>query len=124
MESLLNRKKSFFGRIGFEGLVLLVFAALVGICTAVQYAKENTVTATVQSIITQQNVGGYEGSVNTSYTYLVGTDKGTMQIQPGGIMSSSAFGKLKDGKTYRLHTRGFSIPVIGVYPYIVDAEEE
>ena len=124
MESLLNRKKSFFGRIGCEGLVLLVFAALVGICTAVQYAKENTVTATVQSITTQQNVDGYEGSVSTSYTYLVGTDKGTMQIQPGGIMSSSAFGQLKERKTYRLHTRGFSIPVIGVYPYIVDAEEE
>jgi hypothetical protein len=124
MESLLNRKKSFFGRMGLNGLVLLVFAALVAVCTTVQYTKENTVTATVQSITTQQNVDGTDGNVSTSYTYLVGTDKGTMQIQPGGIMSSTVFGRLKEGKTYRLHTRGFSIPVIGVYPYIVNAEEE
>jgi len=28
------------------------------------------------------------------------------------------------GKTYRLHTRGFSFPLFGMYPYIVDAKEE
>jgi hypothetical protein len=47
-----------------------------------------------------------------------------MQIQPDGIMSSTAFGQLKEGRTYRLHTRGFSFPLFGMYPYIVDAKEE
>ena len=112
--------------IGFHGFCLLVFIVLVGVSAYVQYTHENTVTATVQSITTQQHVsgGGENGIVSTSYTYLVGTDKGTMQIQPDGIMSSTAFGLLKKGKKYRLHTRGFSFPLVGMYPYIVDAKEE
>lgn len=110
--------------IGLNGFCLLVFIVLVGVSAYVQYTKEETVTATVQSIITQQSVHGTDGSVITSYTYLVGTDKGTMQIKPDGIMSSTAFGQLKEGKTYRLHTRGFSFPLFGMYPYIVDAKEE
>ncbi len=117
-------KKSFWGRIGFEGICLLVLIVVVSVSTYVQYTKEDTLTATVQSINTQQSVSGTDGSVITSYTYLVGTDKGTMQIQPDGIMSSTAFGQLKEGKTYRLHTRGFSFPLFGLYPYIVDAKEE
>ena len=110
--------------IGFNGFCLLVFIVLVGVSTYVQYTKEGTVTATVQSITTQQSVNGTDGNVSTSYTYLVGTDKGTMQIQPDGIMASTVFGQLKEGKTYRLHTRGFSFPLFGMYPYIVDAKEE
>ena len=110
--------------IGFNGFCLLVFIVLVGVGTYVQYTKEDTVTATVQSITTQQSVSGTDGNVITSYTYLVGTDKGTMQIQPDGIMSSTAFGQLKEGRTYRLHTRGYSFPLFGLYPFIVDAKEE
>lgn len=121
---MINRRMSFFGMIGFDGFCLLVFVVLVGVSTYVQYTKEDTVTATVQSITTQQSVSGTDGNIITSYTYLVGTDKGTMQIQPDGIMSSTAFGQLKEGKTYRLHTRGFSFPLFGMYPYIVDAKEE
>ena len=116
-------KKSFCGRIRFERFCMLVLIVLVGVSIYVQYTKEETVTATVQSITTQQRVSG-GGSISTSYTYLVGTDKGTMQIQPDGIMSSTAFGQLKEGKTYSLHTRGFSFPLFGLYPYIVDAKEE
>lgn len=47
-----------------------------------------------------------------------------MQIEPGGVMSSKVFGQLKEGDTYRLHTRGYSFPLVGCYPYIVDANKE
>ena len=116
----------FFKAIGFNGCLIIVFLLIVGIATYVQFVKEETVIATVKSITTQQNVsgGGDGGGVSTSYTYLVGTDKGTMQIEPSGIMSSTAFGALKEGKTYQLHTRGYSFPLFGLYPYIVDAKEE
>ena len=112
--------------IGFNGCLLIVFLLIVGISVAIQYNHEDTVVATVQSITTQQNVsgGGKSGDVSTSYTYLVGTDKGTMQIEPSGIMSSTVFGTLKEGKTYRLHTRGYSFPLFGLYPFIVDAKED
>ena len=116
----------FFKAIGCNGLLLIVFLLIVGISVAIQYTHEDTFVATVQSITTQQNVsgGGKDGNVSTSYTYLVGTDKGTMQIEPSGIMSSTVFGALKEGKTYRLHTRGYSFPLFGLYPFIVDAKEE
>ena len=106
--------------------IMLVFIILVGISVTIQYTHEDTVVATVQSITTQQKVsgGGKGGGVSTSYTYLVCTDKGTMQIEPSGIMSSTAFGALKEGKTYRLHTRGYSFPLLGLYPFIVDAKED
>lgn len=115
----------FFKAIRFSGCLLIVFLLTVGISVYVQYVKEDTVVATVQSIITQQNVsgGGESGVVITSYTYLVGTDKGTMQIEPSGIMSSTAFGTLKEGRTYQLHTRGYSYPLFGFYPFIIDAKE-
>lgn len=118
-------RRKFFKAIGCNGLLLIVFLLIVGISVAIQYTHENTVIATVQSITTQQNIigGGKDDGVITSYTYLVGTDKGTMQIEPSGIMSSTAFGTLKEGKTYRLHTRGYSFPLLGFYPYIVDAKE-
>lgn len=115
----------FFKAIRFNGCLLIVFLLTVGISVYVQYVKEDIVVATVQSIITQQKVsgGGEYGVVSTSYTYLVGTDKGTMKIEPSGIMSSTAFGTLKEGKTYKLHTRGYSYPLFGLYPFIVDAKE-
>ena len=78
MANMINRRRSFFGMIGFNGFCLLVFIVLVGVITYVQYTKEDTVTATVQSITTQQSVSGTDGNVITSYTYLVGTSKGTM----------------------------------------------
>lgn len=125
MANMINRRRSLFGMIGFSGFYLLMFVVLVGVSIYVQYTKKDTVTATVQSITTQQNVNGSgkDGGVITSYTYLVGTDKGTMQIEPSGIMSSKVFGALKEGKTYQLHTRGYSFPILGLYPYIVDAKE-
>lgn len=115
----------FFKAIGFNGFLLIVFLLIVGISVAIQYTHEDTVIATVQSITIQQNVsgGGKDGGVSTFYTYLVGTDKGIMQIEPSGIMSSTVFGALKEGKTYQLHTRGYSFPILGLYPYIVDAKE-
>lgn len=111
-------------KVGCNAIVIIACLALMAIGMVAQYTKEGVVTATIHSLTTQQEVSGSDGSFTTSYKYLVGTDKGTMQIKPDGIMSSAAFGQLKEGKTYRLHTRGYSFPLIGMYPYIVDAKEE
>ena len=104
--------------LGLAALGVIVFG-----CYA-QYTHEETVTATVYSITTQQNVMGGSDGFYTTYTYLVGTDKGTLAIQPSSIMASTVFGRLKEGCSYRLRTRGFSLPLIGMYPYIIDAKEE
>lgn len=104
--------------------MIVVFIISSVIITGIQYSKEDTVVATVKSITIQQNISGADGNVGTSYVYLIGTDKGIMQIEPDGVMSSKVFGQLKEGNTYRLHTRGYSFPLVGFYPYIVDANRE
>lgn len=105
-------------------IMIVVFIISSVIIIGIQYSKEDTVVATVKSITIQQNISGADGNVGTSYVYLIGTDKGIMQIEPGGIMSSKVFGQLKEGNTYRMHTRGYSFPLVGCYPYIVDAYRE
>ena len=95
--------------VGCTGFAIIIMVLFLIVGTVIQYTEENTVTATVLSITTQQNVSGSDGSVSTSYIYLVGTDKGT-------------FGHLKEGCEYELHTRGYSCPILGMYPYIVDAK--
>lgn len=102
-------------------VIIAVLALIVISIKVVQYNMENTIIATVISITEQQRIRGSEGSVSTSYMYLVSTDKGLMYISPSGIMASTVFGNLKEGGRYRLHTRGFAFHILGIYPHIVDA---
>lgn len=111
-------------RVGCNAILVLAALGLIVLGCYAQYTHEETVTATVCSITVQQQVSGGKDGFHTLYKYIVSTDKGTMQIQPDGIMSSTAFGQLKEGKRYRIHTRGYSFPLIGVYPYIINAKEE
>ena len=104
-------------------IAIMLFVLFAGALTALEYTHDDTVTATVTSVYTQQQVNGVDGNISTSYTYLVGTDRGTMTIEPSGIMSSQVFGTLKEGKAYVIHTRGYSFPLLGLYPYIIDAKE-
>lgn len=111
-------------RFNFVLVMIVVFIISSVIITGIQYSKEDTIVATVKSITIQQNISGADGNVGTSYVYLIGTDKGIMQIEPGGVISSKVFGQLKEGNTYRMHIRGYSFPLVGCYPYIVDANRE
>lgn len=103
---------------------LLVLGLLVAIiCSAIlEFTKEDIVLAKVISVNAQQELTGSKDNKSLSYKYLVGTDKGTYEITPSGLMSSKAFGTLEIGKTYKIKTRGYSFPVFGLYPYIIEAE--
>ena len=69
------------------------------------------------------NKQGNKDGFTTTYRYLVGTDQGTLEISPDGLMASPCFGTLHEGNTYTMHLRGFSVPIIGLYPYIIEAKE-
>ena len=101
-----------------------IFVILLFLGGYVQYTKEDSYTVTVKSITIQQNVSGNKDVVTTTYHYLVSTDKGMFEIEPAGIMASPQFGTLKEGKTYHINTRGYTVPVLGLYPYIIEAEEQ
>lgn len=107
----------------FKGVCAMAFVLIVGTTTVLEYTHESDMTAKVISINTQQHAQGDKDGFFTSYKYLVATDKGTLEISANGLMASSKFGTLQEGKTYRFHLRGYSIPFIGLYPYIIEAKE-
>jgi hypothetical protein len=86
------------------------------------YGNERVVTAKVISINTRMHVSGSDGNTYSTYEYLVTTDRGIFKNQPDGIFYSKVFGNLENGKTYDFTIRGFEMAILGVYPFIIDAQ--
>jgi len=104
-------------------ILALFLAGIVGY-GYMMYQKVDHVTAKVVNITQQQNVSGDKDHFSTTYTYIVSTDKGVFNIQPDGLFASSAFGTLEKGKTYRFEVRGGRSDFMGIFPYIIKADEE
>lgn len=104
-------------------LVVLGISGILG--TFINYSHEENIVATVQHVTEQQHVSGSTGenggSVSTYYNYMVSTDKGVLEIKPSGIYASNSFGTLKEGQRYQFRIRGYSVPLIGIYPHIISA---
>lgn len=104
-------------------IIALICVALIGFCA--QYSHKETRSVTIQHITEQQHVSGSNGEngggVSTYYNYIVSTDIGVYEIRPDGIFASRCFGTIKEGKRYQITTRGFSFPLLGMYPYIIEA---
>lgn len=100
-------------------LIIIGLMLFIGVPFAM-YTHEETHTITVYSINQRMHVYGSDGDTYSSYEYLVSTDKGVFKIDPDGIFHSSMFGKLEVGKTYTVKTRGYSVPLLGIYPNIID----
>lgn len=103
---------------------------LVGIAIAISFGLaaswlhvEEIDHVAVMELKTQQKVSGTDGDITTSYQYLVLTDKGVFEISPQGIYSAShCWGKVKEGDTINIVTRGFQLDYIGCYRFIVDVK--
>ena len=102
--------------------LIILLIVLAGVSIAINYQQTDKIVATVNSLTTQQNIDGSDGSISTSYSYLVNTDKGVFEISPNGLYSCTFFGSLKEGNTYEFYTRGFSCPLLGIYPHIIKAK--
>ena len=115
--------QKFFGALGVNTTLFLLLVTFIVAMIYIDYSHENYFEATVYSMVTQQHVSGDKDNVFTTYDYLVNTDNGTMSISPDGLTASQDFGRLKEGKKYKMHTRGYSVPLIGKYPSIIDVTE-
>lgn len=102
------------------GIVAIIVVALTGLYS--YYNTTDSFDAKVYSVNVQQNTQGSENGFSTNYSYIVGTSRGTYEISPYGLFHSSAFGTLEVDSTYHFFTRGISIPIIGIYPYIIEAK--
>ena len=104
-------------------LMPLILAVIIGVGLVMDYTHESDLTAKVMSVNTQRITYGDKDGVNTNYRYLVTTDKGILDIKPDGLLASPQFGAVQEGKTYHFHLRGYTIPIIGFYPSIIEARE-
>ena len=96
-------------------VTILIFGAVAN------YKTTKSFDAKVYSVNVQQKTHGDKDGFSTSYSYIVGTSRGTFSISPDGIFASKCFGTLEKDSTYHFFTRGISIPLIGVYPNIINA---
>ncbi len=102
-------------------IMTLIVIAVIIISTVSFWNETRSFEAKVYSVNVQQKTSGDKDGFHTNYTYIVGTSKGTLSITPDGLMASSAFGTLEKDSTYHFFTRGYSIPFLGIYPYIMTA---
>lgn len=103
----------------FMAIIAIIVVALMGLYS--YYNTTKSFDAKVYSVNVQRHTYGDSDGFQTSYSYIVSTSRGTYSISPDGIFASSAFGTLEKDSTYHFFTRGVSIPIIGVYPYIIKA---
>ena len=112
-------------KITLGGIILIFGLICLGVIANYNHV-EKTETLVI-SIEKQQHIHSSgdrdNNSVSTTYKYLVNTDKGTYYITPEGLYWSSCFGNLKENKNYSIITRGYSFPLAGMYPYIIEAHE-
>ena len=111
-------------KITIAGIILIFGLICLGVGANYTHTEETEVL--VRSLITQQEIrgsGDKDNTISTTYKYLGNTDKGTYRITPEGLYASECFGSLEENKTYTIITRGYSFPLAGMYPYIIDAHE-
>ena len=100
--------------------------AIAFLVTALFYA--NFMNRTIQkhrilSIDKIESTEGYSDGFQTRVYYQVSTDKGAYHIRTAGLNAAPQCAGIKKDSTYTLVTRGVNIPIIGVYPCIVEIKE-
>lgn len=105
--------------IGKWAVILII---LITAWCCIEFGTTNTYIVKVNSIQAQQEVNNTNNKISTSYKYLIGTDKGVFEITPTGLMASKSFGSIKEDSTYTIFTRGIEVSLVGIYPFIIEAE--
>lgn len=115
-------KETFFYN-PFSWMIVVLAVVITSFVAASYNHVEEIDHVAVMELKTQQKVSGTDGDITTSYQYLVLTDKGTFQISPQGIYSAShCWGKVKEGDTINIVTRGFQLDYVGCYRFIVNVK--
>lgn len=103
-------------------LILLIIVFIAG-CISANYWNETTQIHRVLSIDKIEAVEGTSDGFNTRVYYQVSTDKGAYHIRTVGLNAAPQCSGIKKDSVYRIVTRGVNIPIIGVYPCIIEIKE-
>lgn len=105
-------------------LFILIVIALVAVGIYANFINEITQQHKILSIDKIEATEGNSEGFKTRVYYQVSTDKGAYHIRTAGINASPKCVGIKKDSVYTLTTRGVNIPIIGVYPCIIDVKED
>lgn len=104
-------------------IFILTAIALISIGIYANFIDETTQQHKILSIDKIEATEGNSEGFKTRVYYQVSTDKGAYHIRTAGINADPQCAGIKKDSVYTLTTRGVNIPIIGVYPCIIDVKE-
>jgi len=104
-------------------LVVLFVLAFIAACVYANFCERTTQQHKILSIDKIEATEGNSDGFYTRIYYQVSTDKGAYHIRTAGLNAAPQCAGIKKDSTYTLVTQGVSIPIIGVYPCIVEIAE-
>lgn len=107
-----------------KGFLILLIIAFIAVCISANYWNETTQIHKVLAIDKIEAVEGTSDSFSTRVYYQVSTDKGAYHIRTAGLNAAPQCSGIKKDSVYKIVTRGVNIPIIGVYPCIIEIKEE
>lgn len=109
------------GHASFYGAFLLLVLAFLVLAALSNFVNETAQSHTIQSIEKIEATEGNSEGFHTRVYYFVYTDKGAYHIRTSGLNAAPQCAGIKKDSTYTLVTRGLNVPVLGVYPCIIQA---
>ena len=103
-------------------LYLLLIIVFIAGWVGVNFVNEETRVHKVLAVDKIEATEGNSDGFRTRVYYQVSTDKGAYHIRTAGLNAAPQCAKIKPDSTYTLTTRGVLVPIIGVYPCIIDAK--
>lgn len=117
-----------------NSFVITVWTIICIIITAILFlnliwvTQTSTQTITISGKSLRVSAFGSENGGGATSTYLIHTKSGEVLANQNSLIyrkftSDELQGKLKIGKTYRIKTCGFRVPILGMYKNILSATE-
>ena len=103
-------------------LCILIAVMLMSAGVYVNFINETTQQHKVLSIDKIEATEGDSEHFRTRIYYQVSTDKGAYHIRTAGLNAAPQCAGIKKDSIYVLTTRGINIPIIGVYPCIIEVK--
>lgn len=107
-----------------KAIMLIIAVAVVSAGIYTNFANRKEMRHTILSVDKIEATEGDSDGFHTRVYYQVSTDKGAYHIRTKGINAAPECAGIKKDSTYTLVTQGVSVPIIGVYPCIVEVKAE
>lgn len=103
---------------------VILIAVFIGCCIYANFYNRTTQQHTILSIDKIESTEGDSDGFHTRIYYQVSTDKGAYHIRTQGLNAAPQCAGIKKDSIYILVTQGVGIPIIGVYPCIIEIKEK